>query len=266
MAPTENGAAGQRLDCFIEISGSFFYARHPAIYMKSNLENIRMKKAFDIGAVVHQLEKEIRTYDVPIVDLIAVQTKDPFKVLVATILSARTKDETTARAAARLFKKAPDRQSLSRLDEKIIAGLIYPVGFYKNKAKYLKELPAALERFGPRIPDTVAELVMLPGVGRKTANLVVAVAFEKPAICVDTHVHRIMNIWGYVNTKNPLETEMALRRKLPQKYWIRINSLLVAFGQAVCKPVRPHCDRCAIEEDCPQIGVTPRKVPRKEKK
>ena len=225
-----------------------------------------MKKTFDIDAVVHQLEKEVRTYDVPVVDLIAVQTRDPFKVLVATILSARTKDETTAGAAARLFKKAPDRQALSRMDEKIIAGLIYPVGFYKNKAKYLKELPAALDRFGPTIPDTVADLVTLPGVGRKTANLVVAVAFNKPAICVDTHVHRIMNIWGYVRTETPLETEMDLRRKLPQKYWIRINLLLVAFGQAVCKPVRPHCDRCPIEEYCPRIGVTPRNPPRKGKK
>jgi endonuclease III len=222
------------------------------------------KKSFAIDTVVSLLEKEVSNYNVPIVDLIAVQTRDPFKVLVATILSARTKDETTARAASRLFTKAPDRKSLERLDEKTIAELIYPVGFYKNKAKYLKELPAALGKFNNRIPATVEELVTLPGVGRKTANLVVAVAYNKPAICVDTHVHRIMNIWGYVDTRTPLETEMALRQKLPEKYWIRINSLLVTFGQAVCKPVRPHCDRCVIEEYCPQIGVTPRKVPGKE--
>lgn len=222
------------------------------------------KTPFSIDAVVPLLAKEVRKYDVPIVDLIAVQTRDPFKVLVATILSARTKDETTAKASARLFKKAPDQQALARLDETTIADLIYPVGFYKNKAKYLTELPAALEKLGPGIPDTVETLVTLPGVGRKTANLVVAVAFNKPAICVDTHVHRIMNIWGYVKTKTPLETEMALRRKLPEKYWISINGLLVAFGQSVCKPVRPHCDRCIIEKYCPQIGVTPRKIdPRK---
>jgi exodeoxyribonuclease-3 len=222
--------------------------------------------AIDIDSVYMQLEKEVADYDVPIVDLIAVQTKDPFKVLVATILSARTKDETTAKASARLFKKVSDLNSLTSLSEATIAKLIYPVGFYKNKAKYLKELPAAMEQFGGRIPDDVESLTRLPGVGRKTANLVVAVAFNKPAICVDTHVHRIMNIWGYVETKNPLETEMVLRQKLPEKYWIGINSILVAFGQAICKPVRPHCDRCIIADQCPQIGVTPRKLPSGKKK
>jgi len=223
-------------------------------------------KPIDIDKVAPLLEKEVTQYDVPIVDLIAVQTRDPFRILVATILSARTKDETTAKAAARLFKKAPDREGLALLDEQTIAKLIYPVGFYKNKAKYLKELPTALEEFGSEIPDSVEELIKLPGVGRKTANLVVVVAFSKPAICVDTHVHRIMNIWGYVNTSTPLETEMALRQKLPKKYWLRINSLLVAFGQSICKPVRPHCDRCAIEKYCPKIGVTPRKLPSRNKK
>jgi exodeoxyribonuclease-3 len=224
------------------------------------------KPPIDINAAVSVLEKEVANYEVPIVDLIAVQTRDPFKVLVATILSARTKDETTAKAAARLFKKVSDMQSLARLDESSIAKLIYPVGFYKNKAKYLKELPAAMEQLGGNIPEDIETLIKLPGVGRKTANLVVAVAFNKPAICVDTHVHRIMNIWGYVETKNPLETEMALRQKLPEKYWRKINSILVAFGQATCKPVRPHCDRCVIEKKCPQIGVIPRKLPGKKKK
>jgi len=220
----------------------------------------------NIDTVYPLLKKEVAGYDVPIVDLIAVQTRDPFKVLVATILSARTKDETTAKASARLFKKVSGLESLAALDEATIAKLIYPVGFYKNKAKYLKQLPAALEQFGGRIPDDVESLIELPGVGRKTANLVVAVAFNKPAICVDTHVHRIMNIWGYVETKTPLETEMALRRKLPAEYWIRINSILVAFGQGVCKPLRPHCDRCIIAGQCPQIGVTPRKLPGEKKK
>lgn len=218
-------------------------------------------KTVDLELIVPLLAQEVKRYDVPVVDLIAVQTRDPYRILVATILSARTKDETTAKASARLFKKAPDLKSLAGLDEQTIAKLIYPVGFYKNKAKYLQALPAALEQLGGKIPDDVESLTRLPGVGRKTANLVVAVAFNKPAICVDTHVHRIMNIWGYVATGTPLETEMALRRKLPEKYWIRINSILVAFGQAVCKPVRPHCDRCIIEEQCPQIGVTSRKLP-----
>jgi endonuclease III len=143
----------------------------------------------NIDTVYPLLEKEVAGYDVPIVDLIAVQTRDPFKVLVATILSARTKDETTAKASARLFKKVSGLESLAGLDEATIAKLIYPVGFYKNKAKYLKQLPAALEQFGGRVPDDVESLIKLPGVGRKTANLVVAVAFNKPAICVDTHVH-----------------------------------------------------------------------------
>jgi exodeoxyribonuclease-3 len=222
--------------------------------------------SIDINHFITTLAREVEKYQVPVVDLIAVQTRDPFKVLVATILSARTKDETTAKAASRLFKKVTDLDSLASLDEATIAKLIYPVGFYKNKAKYLKKLPAALDRFGSRIPETVEELVTLPGVGRKTANLVVAVAFNRPAICVDTHVHRIMNIWGYVETKSPLETEMNLRRKLPEKYWIKINSILVAFGQATCKPVRPHCDRCVIEKYCPKIGVTPRKLPSAKKK
>jgi endonuclease III len=224
------------------------------------------RKSIDIDAVYPLLEKEVATYEVPVVDLIAVQTRDPFKVLVTTILSARTKDETTAKAAARLFKRVSDAASLARLDEATIAKLIYPVGFYKNKAKYLSQLPAALEEFGSRVPDDIDSLTRLPGVGRKTANLVVTVAFNKPAICVDTHVHRIMNIWGYVKTMTPLETEMELRRKLPKKYWLRINSILVAFGQATCKPVRPHCDRCIIAKKCPKIGVTPRKLPSGKKK
>jgi len=222
--------------------------------------------AIDIDYFLNRLAEEVLDYRVPVVDLIAVQTKDPFRILVTTILSARTKDETTAKAAAKLFKKAPDLAGLSRLDEQTIAKLIYPVGFYKNKARFLKELPAALENRGGVIPDTVEELTRLPGVGRKTANLVVAVAFNKPAVCVDTHVHRIMNIWGYVKTKTPFKTEMALRQKLPEKYWLRFNSILVAYGQAVCKPVRPHCDRCVIEKDCPKIGVSPRKLPFRNKK
>jgi len=212
------------------------------------------------------LSKEVAGYDVPIVDLIAVQTKDPYKVLVATILSARTKDETTAKAAARLFKEAPDLAGLAALGEERIAKLIFPVGFYKNKAGFLTRLPDVLaSEFGNQIPDEVESLIRLPGVGRKTANLVVAVAFKKPAICVDTHVHRIMNIWGYVETRTPLETEMALREKLPPQYWLTINSTLVAFGQGTCKPVAPHCDRCVIARYCPRIGVKPRKKPKEEK-
>jgi len=222
---------------------------------------------FALETVLPILAEEVKGYAVPVVDLIAVQSRDPYKVLAATIISARTRDETTAAAAARLFAAAPDLASLARLSEEELARLIRPVGFFRSKAGYLARLPGVLAaEFGGTIPDTVEELVRLPGVGRKTANLVVAVAFGKPAICVDTHVHRIMNIWGCVATRTPLETEMALRAKLPPQYWRSINSILVAFGQGTCRPVAPHCDRCVIRQYCPQIGVTPRRVPGQEKK
>ena len=216
---------------------------------------------FPIDTVIAVLQEEVTGYEVPVVDLIAAQTNDPFKVLVATILSARTKDEVTAAASRRLFKRVNSIDDLEGLSVDDLEKIIYPVGFFRNKAKYLAALPAALRKeFAGQVPDEVEQLVKLPGVGRKTANLVVAVAFHKPAICVDTHVHRIMNIWGYVQTETPLQTEMALREKLPRQYWIAINSLLVAFGQGTCKPRFPHCDRCVIVDHCPQIGVTPRKV------
>ncbi|MCK4838736.1 MAG: exodeoxyribonuclease III [Desulfobulbaceae bacterium] len=216
----------------------------------------------DIDQFITTLEQEVRDYQVPVVDLIAVQTNDPYRILVATILSARTRDEVTAKAATRLFKEAPDLDSLAGLSEERLAELIKPVGFFRNKAGFLAKLPESLDReFNGKIPETVEQLCKLPGVGRKTANLVVAVAFKKPAICVDTHVHRIMNIWAYVQTATPLATEMALRRQLPEKYWLKINSILVAFGQGTCKSQRPHCDRCVLGDSCPKIGVTPRKIP-----
>lgn len=206
------------------------------------------------------LEKEVANYKVPVVDLINARTSNPFKVLVATILSARTKDEVTAKVSARLFKKIETPADLTVLGTEKIEKLIYPVNFYKNKARYLAALPSALEKYGGKIPDTVEELVQIPGVGRKTANLVVAVAFRKPAVCVDTHVHRIMNRWGYVNTKTPEQTEKELRKKLPKKYWLTFNSILVAFGQGTCRPVAPHCDRCPLNERCPKIGVKSRRL------
>ncbi|SLM30276.1 NthA [Desulfamplus magnetovallimortis] len=207
--------------------------------------------AIDIALFLETLKEEVKSYKVPVVDLISVQTRDPFKILVATILSSRTKDETTAAAASRLFREAPDIKALAKLPEKKIMDLIYPVGFYKSKAGYLKKLPQALENFDNRIPEEIDDLIKLPGVGRKTANLVRSVAFNKDAICVDTHVHRIMNKWGYVNTKTPLETEMALRKKLPQNHWQEVNGILVAFGQGTCRPVSPHCHRCVIADLCP---------------
>ncbi len=200
----------------------------------------------DIGRFLAALEQEVRDYRVPVVDLIGVQTADPFRVLIATILSARTKDEVTALASERLFMRAADAEQLAGLGQEEIEKLIYPVGFYKNKARHLSQCCRLLvDTYQGRVPETLEELLSLPGVGRKTANLVLSVAFDIPAICVDTHVHRIMNIWGYVKTRNPLETEMALRKKLPKAYWQRVNSLLVAFGQGLCRPVstalRPVC-------------------------
>jgi endonuclease III len=214
-----------------------------------------MKKV-NIDKIYEILSKEVKSYKVPVVDLINIQTKDPFKVLVATILSARTKDETTTQAAKRLFEKVKKIEDFNRLSINEIEKLIFPVGFYKNKAKFLKKLPSVLkEEFNGKIPHTVEELIKLPGVGRKTANLVVAVAFNEYAICVDVHVNRIMNRLGYIKTRNPFETEMALRKKLPKKYWTTINSILVAFGQNLCKPVNPYCSRCPIIKYCNRIGI-----------
>lgn len=219
------------------------------------------RSAIDITYFLTALKEEVAAYQVPVVDLINVQTRSPFKVLVATILSARTKDEVTAAASARLFEHAPDAKTLSLLSREKIQQLIFPVGFYKSKAGYLTKLPRALGAFGGNVPDEIDDLVTLPGVGRKTANLVRAVAFDKDAICVDTHVHRIMNIWEYVKTATPLETEKALRKKLPKSHWKEVNKILVAFGQGTCRPISPHCDRCVLKDKCPQKGVKPRKKP-----
>lgn len=217
--------------------------------------------AVDIEKFLLTIDQAVAHYRVPVVDLIGVQTADPFRVLVATILSSRTRDEVTAVAAGRLFEEAATAKRLSAMDVESIRELIYPVGFYKTKALHLKQTGTILiERYQGQVPCTIEELVTLPGVGRKTANLVLSVAYDIPAICVDTHVHRIMNIWGYVTTDTPLKTEMALRKKLPVKYWKMVNRVLVAFGQGMCKPVAPHCDVCMVQKDCAQRGVTPRKI------
>ncbi|MBD3391296.1 MAG: endonuclease III [Chitinivibrionales bacterium] len=212
--------------------------------------------ATNIAAVYRVVKREFKRHTMPVVDLIEIETRDPFKVLVGTILSARTKDATTAAASARLFRKVKRPADLAKLPAKQIEELIFPVGFYQNKARLLTQLPGVLDsRFNGRIPETVEELVELPGVGRKTANLVVAVAFNKPAICVDVHVHRIMNRLGYVRTTTPFDTEMKLRQILPRRYWIMINSYLVSFGQHTCLPRNPRCDICPIHRYCRRVGV-----------
>ena len=216
-----------------------------------------MSKKVDILAIHKELEKFQATVSAPVVELMGTQGTSPFKVLIATILSARTKDETTTVVIKRLFKKVKKPGDFDKYTQSQVEEMIYPVGFYKNKAKFLKALPAVLdEEFGDKIPDDVESLTKLPGVGRKTANLVVAVGFNKPAICVDTHVHKIMNRLGYVKTKNPLETEMALRKKMPEKIWISMNGYMVAFGQNLCRPISPHCSKCPIRKHCNRVGVT----------
>jgi len=211
----------------------------------------------NIDNVMRILRKEVSNYKVPVVDLIEIQTHDPFKVLIATILSARTKDQTTVEACKKLFSKVKNFSDLKSLSESEIQKLIFPVGFYKNKAKHLKKLPSVLEsEFNGVIPSSVEELVKLPSVGRKTANLVVTIAFKKPAMCVDVHVHRISNRFGYIKTNTPFESEMALRKKLPKKYWSDYNSVLVAFGQHLCTPISPHCSKCPIKVECKRLGVS----------
>jgi endonuclease III len=210
----------------------------------------------DLNIVMKRLETHFQSVRTPIVDLIQIKTEDPFKVLIATILSARTKDETTAKAAEKLFTKVQKIEDLENIPLSELDALITPVGFHRVKAKHLKELPKVLkDKFAGIIPAEIDELLELPGVGRKTANLVRAVAFQKPAICVDVHVHRICNRWGYLKTKTPLETEMTLRQKLPLKYWLNFNSYLVAFGQNLCTPRKPKCEKCPIAEFCNQVGV-----------
>lgn len=212
--------------------------------------------SFAIEQVMQLLKKHFHTVKAPVVDFIQAQTKDPFKVLVATILSARTKDDTTTKVVIKLFSKVNKYHDLDKFSIDELSELIYPVGFFREKAKHLKQLPAILkDRFKGKVPSEIDDLLLLPGVGRKTANLVRAIAFDLPAICVDVHVHRISNRWGYVQTKTPFDTEMALRKILPEKHWIMYNSYVVAFGQNLCFPRKPLCNQCPIYQYCARIGV-----------
>lgn len=209
----------------------------------------------DIPALSRLLRREFKAHSAPIIELIKAQTGDSFCVLVGTILSSRTKDACTAGAVRRLFAAAGEGvftpEKLEAMEVAEIERLIYPVGFYRDKARHLKRLPEVLrEKFNGVMPQTVEELCELPGVGRKTANLTVAVGFGLPAICVDVHVHRICNWLGLVDTKTPLQTEMELRRILPRRYWKEWNSHLVSFGQTRCDPVRPKCAGCPISRYC----------------
>ncbi len=188
---------------------------------------------------------------------IARRTRAPFKVLISCLLSLRTQDRTTAAASQRLFQLGDTPEALASLPVEKIRKAIYPVGFYRVKAQRIKAIcHEILTRHGGSVPDTIEGLLQLKGVGRKTANLVVTVGYDKDGLCVDTHVHRITNRWGLIQTRTPYETEMALRRRLPRKYWKELNGNLVTFGQRICKPISPHCSLCAIRKACARVGVT----------
>lgn len=203
------------------------------------------------------LKKEIKKWKIPVVGVLADEAMDrPFETLISCLLSLRTKDAVTDQASRRLFAEAKTPEALASLPEEKIAALIYPVGFYKTKAKNIKKLCSILlEKQGGKVPRSLEELLELPGVGRKTANLVVTVGYNDYGICVDTHVHRISNRFGYIRTKTPEETEFALRKKLPRKHWKTYNDILVTFGQNLCVPVSPWCSRCPVEAFCEKKGV-----------
>ena len=207
--------------------------------------------------VLKILHEEAKNWDVPVVQLVSKRGNSPFRVLVSTVLSSRTQDKVTGEASEQLMKVADTPDKLLKLSEKQIQKLIYPVGFYRVKARNLKKLAEILvEKYNGEVPSDREELMSLPGVGRKTANLVRSVAFGIPDICVDTHVHRITNRLGIVHSKTPLQTEHQLKKKLPENTWKSLNRVLVAFGQAVCKPIKPLCSECPVERYCEKIGVT----------
>ena len=206
--------------------------------------------------VLTVLQKASARWNAPIVTLVANRSRDPYQILISTLLSLRTKDEVTTEASRKLFEQASTPETMVGLSASSIRKLIYPAGFYKRKAETIRRVSRILlDQYGGRVPDDLDELLRLPGVGRKTANLVVTLGFGKPGICVDTHVHRISNRLGYVATKTPEETEMALREKLPALWWIPVNDILVTFGQTLCKPISPWCSRCPVEKWCKKVNV-----------
>jgi endonuclease III len=218
----------------------------------------RSAAAAPVNPVMRALRRAIDTLDLPAVEKIAEESReDPFEILIATMLSAQTRDPVTAAASARLFARARTPRAMAKLPEAEIERLIYPVSFYRHKAKHVRETCRLLvERFTGRVPGTLEELLTLPGVGRKTANLVLILSFRsRKNICVDTHVHRISNRLGWVKTRTPEETEHALYERTRRQWWPYINLYLVTWGQNVCRPIYPRCGACAISEHCPRVGV-----------
>ena len=212
----------------------------------------KLKHEIDIDKIVELLKQA----DQPRSDFVHLMDtfNDPYLVLIACILSLRTNDKTTYPATLRMLELGRTPEEFAKCDVKTLKKAIYPVGFYANKARQIVELSKELvEKYNSKVPKSIEEMTKFNGVGRKTANLVMSRGFNEPAICVDVHVHRIFNRLGYIKTKNPEETEFALRKKLPVKYWIDINTLLVTHGQNVCKPINPKCDICPIKDYCAKI-------------
>jgi len=210
----------------------------------------------EIHAAVRILRREVPKWETPVVTLMAETYQSPFRVLISCILSLRTQDATTAKASHRLFAVADSPQAMVKLTAKKIEKLIYPVGFYKTKARQILAMcRTIIDHHSGKVPDEIDELLKFNGVGRKTANLVVTLGYNKPGICVDTHVHRISNRWGYIKTATPEKTEIALRAKLPKQYWIEYNNLLVNFGQHLCRPISPMCSNCPVKKYCTKLGV-----------
>ncbi len=209
----------------------------------------------DIQKVLNTIKRVNRAFKEPTVTTVA-RDRSPFKVLISCLLSLRTRDNVTSTASKRLFGLADSPDAMLKLNTSDIQRAIYPVGFYRTKSSRIKEISKILiKEHGRKVPDDIDTLLKLPGVGRKTANLVVTLGYGRPGICVDTHVHRISNRWGYVRTRTPVETEFALRKKLPAKYWLVVNDLLVTYGQNICTPITPKCSICKVYWYCKRVGV-----------
>ncbi|MGH7496716.1 MAG: endonuclease III domain-containing protein [bacterium] len=212
-------------------------------------------RALPFGPTIRKIRRAISPFRMTALSEVAAD-KDPFRILISCVISLRTKDEVTAAASARLFQAAATPEKMLELPAREIEKLIFPAGFYRTKAKTIREISKTLiEKYGSQVPAALDELLLLRGVGRKTANLVITVAFHQPGICVDTHVHRLSNRFGWVKTRTPEQTEVVLRAALPKKYWIEINDLLVTFGQNICQPLSPWCSKCPLHSGCPKIGV-----------
>jgi endonuclease III len=210
----------------------------------------------DIHQIIPILREQVKAWRLPVVDGMSQEKRTPYQILITTILSLRTKDTLTEKIAPKLFALADNPREMVRHTPAEIAPVIYPVGFYHTKAQNIIAISQKLiDEYGGQVPDDLDELLKLPGVGRKTANLVLTAGFNKPGICVDTHVHRISNRWSYVQTKTPEQTEFALRAKLPPEYWLEYNGLLVSMGQNLCMPISPWCSRCPVSQFCDRVGV-----------